>query len=415
MLTMKKNRTRLIGPAAVVAGVAVLAPAGSVVGQCEYDVTVIKPDWASPRGGEAVTALAINEHGHVVGNYWDGMSLYAYPFLWTPEEGFIALPLPPAAHGASCEDINDRGVIVGTAILHDVGDRAFVYKDGQYTILPPAQGKGWSSAIAINNKGEVAGTRSIADGVVPENAYFWSEATGFIDLGLMDAPKTAGIDINDSSQLTGRRGIPASSDEAFIWDDGELLFLGPIPGGTTSTPAGINNQGQIAGAGLIEEGGSEEPTVRSFFWNGGVMSPLGGLSGYAVTTARGLNDSGQVVGSCVAYIGSSDWRGFLWQNGSLHDLNDLMPPAVGLIERAWDVNNSGLIVGDGVSPGSCPVAFLLTPINRPDGDVDCNCTVDVSDLLWVLQEWHKTDSVADVNDDCIVDVLDLLIVLGDWG
>jgi hypothetical protein len=50
-----------------------------------------------------------------------------------------------------------------------------------------------------------------------------------------------------------------------------------------------------------------------------------------------------------------------------------------------------------------------------DSDIDQNGTVDVGDLLLVIDQWGLTDSPADINQDGIVDVTDLLIVVGNWG
>jgi len=415
MLTMKKNRTRLIGPAGVVAGVAMLAPAGSVAGQCEYDVTVIQAPECPPYGFPPTTGLGINKHGHVVGHYFDLVALHDRAFLWTPEEGFVTLPLAPGAYDQSAEDINDRGVIVGTATLSGVGDRGFVYKDGQYTILPPAQGKGWSSAIAVNNKGEVAGTRSIGDGVLPENAYFWSEATGFIDLGLMDSTKSQALAINDAGWVVGRRGIVGSTDEAFLWDRSGLVILGPIPGGFNSSARGINNAGQIVCTGHFHDDQGEIVGAAGYAWVDGQWISLPLLPGDDSSSASDINDLAQITGTTGIYADTEDRPPILWQYRVPSDLLDLLPPDFGEIDRLSGINNVGQILAYGEIVPGYAVAYLLTPKDRPDGDVDCNCTVNVSDLLWILQDWHKTHSVADVNDDGIVDVLDLLIVLADWS
>ena len=45
----------------------------------------------------------------------------------------------------------------------------------------------------------------------------------------------------------------------------------------------------------------------------------------------------------------------------MRDLNGLIPPSSGwLLNIAWDVNNSGAIVGEGTVGGNVH-AFLLTP------------------------------------------------------
>ena len=48
-------------------------------------------------------------------------------------------------------------------------------------------------------------------------------------------------------------------------------------------------------------------------------------------------------------------------------------------------------------------------------DVTDDGQVDIDDLLFVLDQWGLTDSVADVNENGIVNVTDLLIIVGNWG
>ena len=48
-------------------------------------------------------------------------------------------------------------------------------------------------------------------------------------------------------------------------------------------------------------------------------------------------------------------------------------------------------------------------------DLTSDGTVDVSDLLLVLEDWGNNCGFADLNLDGIVDVVDLLAVIGDWG
>jgi subtilisin family serine protease len=50
-----------------------------------------------------------------------------------------------------------------------------------------------------------------------------------------------------------------------------------------------------------------------------------------------------------------------------------------------------------------------------EADIDGNGSVDVGDLLDVIDAWGQVDSPADINADGIVNVSDLLIVIGNWG
>ncbi len=93
------------------------------------------------------------------------------------------------------------------------------------------------------------------------------------------------------------------------------------------------------------------------------MQPIDGL-------ATALNDQGQVVGwsgsdlSAEAIAkGVEAGHAFLWQNGELLDLNDLLPAESGWrLTKANGINNHGQIVGYGLHDGHTR-AFLLTPIN----------------------------------------------------
>ena len=48
-------------------------------------------------------------------------------------------------------------------------------------------------------------------------------------------------------------------------------------------------------------------------------------------------------------------------------------------------------------------------------DLDGDGSVNVTDLLMVIDQWGLTNSPADINADGIVDVTDLLMVVGNWG
>lgn len=82
--------------------------------------------------------------------------------------------------------------------------------------------------------------------------------------------------------------------------------------------------------------------------------------------ATGINESAQIVGTCWG-PGAGDLAGFIWQDGVLRDLDDLIDPKAEVrINLALAMNESGQIVGDtsGVD------AVLLTPRSDRPGDLD---------------------------------------------
>ena len=89
---------------------------------------------------------------------------------------------------------------------------------------------------------------------------------------------------------------------------------------------------------------------------------------------------------------------------------------VGSPGNCIDYDEAGCIAGGGTwqGPGTSCANGDCDPNNCPS-DIDGNNTVNVSDLLMIIDQWGLTNSPADVNDDGIVDVSDLLMVVGDWG
>ena len=92
------------------------------------------------------------------------------------------------------------------------------------------------------------------------------------------------------------------------------------------------------------------------------MQNLGNLGGIGCE-ALGLNDAGQVVGAAGFTVidGHSPVAAFLYSNGQMQNLNNLIDPALRLgLTDADAINDQGQIVANaGVR------AYLLTPIPEP--------------------------------------------------
>jgi uncharacterized membrane protein len=174
-----------------------------------------------------------------------------------------------------------------------------------------------TTAVAINNLNQVTGNTGYAE------SFFWSEETGFT---LINAPGPGGYisayDINNLGQVVGRAGAPSAGSEGYVWSlNGPDFNIGLLPD--------------------IDPG-------------------LGG------TSAIGINDNSQVVGSFGSSSLDDYFRAILYEEGTLYDLNNLIPANSGwTLESALDINNQGQIVGTGVFNGQ-EQDFLLTPTNGTD-------------------------------------------------
>src|SRR5690606_1848136 len=84
------------------------------------------------------------------------------------------------------------------------------------------------------------------------------------------------------------------------------------------------------------------------------------LDGFTSTFATDLNNRGQIVGYCEA---GSERRAFLWENGSMIDLNELIDSDDGwVLEEVVAINDRGDIVGNGTLYGE-PRAFVLNGLS----------------------------------------------------
>jgi probable HAF family extracellular repeat protein len=199
----------------------------------------------------------------------------------------------------------------------------------------------WSSAQAINNRGQIVGTRSVPFG---QGAFLWQDGVVTdITVGFASLPR----DINDRGEIVGNYWNASFGDtHGFLWRDGVVTEIGD-PGelglGQFGSVAGINRRGQVVGHTHSLPG---KPGYRAFLWQDGAFTYLGDLgSGFSI--AEAINDRGEVVGYSATPQGV--FHAVLWRDGAMLDLGaTLSGPSV-----ATDINNRGEVVvgyfGDSVA------------------------------------------------------------------
>src|SRR5205807_435135 len=148
-------------------------------------------------------------------------------------------------------------------------------------------------------------------------------------------------------------------ERAVLWDATGVHDLNiTLPAGSPgSVGRGINAKGQIVG----DIGG---PGGGGFQWEAGTVTLLG-----QSLFAQAINSAGTIVGYSDGPDTDPYFHAVIWKNGSIQDLNNLVPANSGvLLERASGINDKGQIVGTGYR---LPVtgddrydeqhAYLLTP------------------------------------------------------
>lgn len=307
----------------------------------------------------------------------------------------------------------------------DLERGAFVdFPNGTIQIIPNLPGANHLYANAINESDVICGYSFSSITGVPYSAFRWQNGQT-VALNLPPFPNTVANDIADDGSICGYMG-DGFSGHGFIWKDGKTLDIGFVgPGAVASVIYGINNHQAVCGAsGFPNPDGPNPYREGACFWKNGRGVELATPPGFITSRALALNDSDVVVGYGEINAGGQG-RGLVWQNGIVRVLNDLIPTGLHIdIQFARAINNAGQIAGSArVLPIQGPptgdtVAVRLTPIPPKTGDVDCNWTVDIDDLVGVITRWGETGPPgsipADLDLNGTVNLSDLVIVLMNW-
>ena len=287
---------------------------------------------------------------------------------------------------SQADSINSHGQIIGFAsntvpdslpgILglpgYGTQQRAFMWHGGAMHDLGTLGGPD-AAALLMNERGQVSGvsyvtsTLNPATGVPTVGSFLWEDGH-MIDLGSLGGTVTFGNWLSQHGEIVGQSNLAGDQTyHPFLWSNGVFKDLGTL-GGDFGNALWVNEAGVVVGWATNQN----NQNLFAFIWNHGMMSSLGALGTDPCSIAWANNDSGDIVGSSSAecnFVGTmSDEHAFLWRNGKMYDLNDLIPAGgnLTLVEPHY-INERGQITGNGVLPNGDLHAFLLTPC-----DDDCD-------------------------------------------
>lgn len=316
---------------------------------------------AQPGEIQAIIAYAVNDLGHVVGAGVNSNGL-ARPFVY--RDGIVSDPSTATGWGEAVA-INNAGQI----LTHEFVDselHSFLINGDTVTDLS-AQAGHWITVSSVNKAGVVVGVTT-PDGINGEqgshySAFSWSNGV-FTTLGTpADALTSVALDINKRGTISGLITVPSyylglDSFRAALFLDGQGTSLGLPRGAVGNVARAINDLGDVAGDAYYTPDGDGQ--ARAFLSARGKLRVIGILRGDLISNATGINNSRQVVGISQDLV--NEPRAFLYSEGELYDLNDLVRLRKGWHFRTANaINNRGQIVGEALVEGASR-PFLLTPI-----------------------------------------------------
>lgn len=326
--------------------------------------------WLDRLGHEWSRVVEVNARGDAVGvvatTPTDNSLETTRAVMWGRDGGVV--PLGPVEGHSAPADVNDRGVVAGVVGGDDwpATEHAVIWRrTGQMVRLENPSG-GASRAVALNNRGEVAGTVTDEHGNPTAARWDWHGRVSVFEPPDFDVGLSVAFDID-------RRGtvlvwtVPLDDEPVerwYLWRRGRVTevpvqfqrtaepttpLLGPrgaiygaraiapgvvlagravradsegvtelgVLGGGESVVTAVNKWGHAVGrATLAESAPGGIVMVRAVLFRDDRVVDLGTLPGGQVSFARDINRRGQVVGS--SWDGGADGRSHavMWLTGS---------------------------------------------------------------------------------------------------
>ena len=349
--------------------------------------------------GWSSAATWINDAGAIVGISQNGIidPLIGFPeqraVVW--RDGRIADLGTIGGNQSLALSVNNRGQVAGLA-LNETPDSVSIFdyffysatngtqtravlwnKDGVINDLGTLGTGPDAAAFLVNNRGQVAGFSYVDSAVNPDTGvptfhpFLWEEGRGMRDLGTLGGTIAQAVNgLNEDGQVVGATTMPGDqTHHPFLWDGNKLIDLGTF-GGDNGEADWINNTGDVVGIAQPVPSCTNGNGGHAFLWHLGALRDLGTTAGLDNSEGVYINSETQVVGhsfNCDFTI----FGAFLWEHGSIVDLNALIPSDSNFsLSFADFINDGGEIAALGDLPNGDQHAVLLIPCDENHSGVD---------------------------------------------
>jgi len=295
---------------------------------------VVPPDF-----GSAGAVLRPHDGGYDV-------EFVGVPLNGRLEEGTLNIGAP--------ERINELGDVIGNR----TETRALLRRGGVVVDIGHlTQFNKYTRPKGLNDHGAVVGYSAVSGNWFNQVVHAFLYQDGVMtDLGgFLGGVRHFAYDINNNNVVVGEwRETDNDPARAYALDidSGNVVFLSSLEGSTGDQARAINKRGIIAGM--------TASTAVLWSSDGEILANLGKLPEGTTTIPSDLNDSGVVVGDNYfgPYARTAAW---VWQDGTMVNLNDTLDVEGWNLWQARAVNNKGQILAVGVGPDGYNHSVLLTP------------------------------------------------------
>lgn len=290
------------------------------------------------------TPTGMNNHGAVSGYASPGGTPAAY--YWTAADGATRIDFG-SGYAEWANDINDDGMVCGTSQWI-----------AGYSGIPDA----WlynanTSTVETIHDSQMSHAYTMTHGTEPAlgGIYTYTNYSGTVYYKAAIYQPTGGTSYTTTHLTSGHRVLALSggaaagqinSSEAFYYDGTTFQTLPGLAAGMPEEVSDMNDARTIAGSAR-----NADSRERAVIWHAGAApSDLGVLANQSATpgtqesAAMGINHWGDVVGWSTLWIDTTRYtHAFVYVEGQMRDLNDLLDGSAPTISKAYAINNAGQI------------------------------------------------------------------------
>ena len=313
----------------------------------------------------SITELGVNFQPKAINN--SGQIVGTGPLRW--QDG--KLSDLGGIEGSICvaRSINGNGNAVGDCAARGQDRHAILWSNGQ-TIDLGSLNSSWAFVTGINDGGEIVG--NIWSEKYEEPRAFECTKDGLATRRLLGQPIEAAVAINNRGDVAGKYGAVANETkegnrDAVLWNEGKTTDLGDF------APTALNDKREVVGnrnfapffpGGSMEGSYGMAVAAHAVIWIDGKVTPLA-TPGFEYSYAAGINGVGDVVG--CGFLKDLSPSAVMWCGGRCYDLNTCIDTSTGWhIYDATAINDAGQIVGTASHGKEEVVGVLLSPSGPPN-------------------------------------------------